>query len=133
MRRILQRDGWGVNRVLEMLLGCRKVMGHRHVGRVTQPLGNNVQRELACQLGFATRSQILEQSLPRIHSRSLQDALKLSPQILAWISVSSDNVNRTLFGSVERGFQVRLQLGEDRNPAMRLALLGGLGRCHLEP
>ncbi|HYT91308.1 MAG TPA: hypothetical protein VEL76_21530 [Gemmataceae bacterium] len=104
-------------------------LGHLHVVLdgdalgIADPLTDDVQRVVGGQFGFPGGAEVVEEPWPRLAPSPPDDPHELRAQVLVRRAVPGDDMHGALGGLLERLFEVRPQLGEDRHPALRLALV----------
>lgn len=116
---------------------------------VAEPRADDVSGERFRQFGLPARSEVVPQSRPRGHARSLDDLLESSPQVDSLPiangcgltmqtgenpSVRISGLLESVGDGVEEFVQVRAQLAEDRNGSRCLAgVMLGLRRMNGQP
>ncbi|MCA9259502.1 MAG: hypothetical protein KDA61_09900 [Planctomycetales bacterium] len=87
-----------------MIVGYLKVMlGGDGLG-ISNPVTDDVRREIFGQLGLTRRPQVVEQFRPRLQAGSLDDSQQLRAKVGVCLAVSRNDEGLALLGRIPRLF-----------------------------
>lgn len=100
-----------------MVVGHLQIMLVGDGCAIADPFADNVQRKPGREFGLPTRPHVVEQPGPRFQPRPFDDPQELRPKVGASVAIARDNERSSRRGLIPCRFQIRPQLGEQRNHA----------------